>query len=181
MLGACTFAGPFAGGCQSSLDLGREALAVDGSPGSEADGGDGSDGGPGEASCSAACAKLGACGYLDDPDAAEECRTGCPALSSGLLDCVMDRSCAEVPECGAHLGGVADAGTSGDDDFEVKVCQSRCDSAKFFSCLDASEHAECRSRCATKPADVRDTYEACASSAGSRCPDHRDCYAQFGK
>jgi hypothetical protein len=161
--------------CDSTLNLsggeaGADATAPDATAG-------------GDATCPGVCDKFIACGY---GEAAKRslCVSDClKQASQPLLDCVARSACSEIQSaCSSLLPEVGiptfDSSVE-DNDFEIRDCQSGCDSVHFFDCLTASQYATCRDLCATAPASKRNTFRGCASGAGSNCTKAQDCFGVF--
>lgn len=106
--------------------------------------------------CAGSCNEFVAAGCLP----AVDCIAVCSSLSSaeqGFVEyCVARRDgCNLPPECANELPGADDPAAE---------CESACDSLKFFDCIDAATHAECRSACAGAGDPERDSFVACVDN-----------------
>lgn len=101
----------------------------------------------------------------DDPvDCAILCGALSPADKAFIVYCESERNgCVFPDECVDEI----DSGGS-----EGSECLEACDSMRFFECLSAEQHADCRSLCETVDDSARDTFVGCASAV---CDDS-SCY-----
>lgn len=135
-------------------------------------------------SCGTACQKLVTCSLIKVGDK-DKCVDVCEKQAYQYqIDCVNSNDCDAIPKaCGASTGGstgTSSGGTSsGGTDPGVFQCQSACDGALFFKCIDASQQAKCRDACTTAAATKRDSYTSCANQAGGDCAQQGDCYSQL--
>jgi hypothetical protein len=171
--------------CETRLDLGHNASADAGT----ARGDDDDDSAPPAttpdasapaSTCSDVCSRVIACGILEESNRGE-CLGRCAGGSTATdRACIMHTSCAAMTAtCGIPTDGTPDPDPDpGQDDFDIQVCQDACDSAHFQSCLDATEHADCRTLCSTAAATSRNTFSACIHG-GTECTAQADCYAAF--
>ncbi|AKU99948.1 hypothetical protein AKJ09_06612 [Labilithrix luteola] len=130
-----------------------------------------------DSSCAAICQKLLACGYTD-ASAMTKCNAECAVTPRSFLDCIAASTCQTLLACGPSFPVFAppDSGSSG----SSATCKYACDDIKFFGCISAAEHANCRTLCDTKPEDVLQTFIQC-KEATSTCPERIDCYDEFAK
>jgi|GEM_PF-2634696 len=139
------------------------------------------------ATCTSACQKLVQCSYVrvgDEPACEAQCTKSAYQYQ---IDCVNNTSCDKLAStCGTPTGsttgggtGTDDAGGGGADDFEVLRCQSSCDTLSTFACINATDHAKCRSLCATATAGDRDSFRTCADGAAPDCTRATDCWTTF--
>jgi len=159
--------------CDSTLNLGDGA-----------DGGGG--GGPDSAppTCASTCDRLITTCRLFSTDQRSACIAECNQKGRPSdLACVAQTACGEIlRSCGDGSGGDGSANqpdTAVLTDFEIRNCQSACDTSQFFDCITASELSTCRGLCETAPASKRNAYQACASGKGGNCPSSRDCFNVF--
>jgi hypothetical protein len=135
--------------------------------------------------CDGICDRLIFTCSLFPIDRRAECMAECNREGSlAELTCVAQTACADIVKtCGDGRTLVDGSGPDGSviNDFEIKTCQSACDSSQFFGCIDAAQLSECRALCASAPAAKRNAYDACASGAGGDCPSSRDCFDLFTK
>lgn len=135
-------------------------------------------------SCGTACQKLVTCNFIKVGDK-DACVDACEKQAYQYqIDCVTSNDCSAIPKaCGASAGGSGgtSSGTSsgGTTDPGVFRCESACDGALFFKCIDASQQAKCREACTTVAATKRDAYASCANQAGGDCAQQGDCYSQL--
>lgn len=165
-------------GCNSAVDLGANTDAGVEAASSGGDAGDAAT----PATCEGVCAKLEACGYVA-ADKRDACLAECRQKGTTQeLECAAREPCDRIPSvCGNGPGADAGDAASPIDQFEIRNCQEGCDTAKFYSCIDAATQATCRDLCTTATAAKRNAYASCASGAGGRCPEQVDCYDQFTK
>ena len=125
------------------------------------------------ATCQTACKKLVSCSFIKVGDA-----SACEAEFQ--IDCVNGNTCGDIPKVCGNLesegggGGGAGTGDASAPDLGLVQCQSSCDSLHFFECIDASTLASCRAKCTTAKAS-RDTFVACARTAGPDCKRATPC------
>jgi hypothetical protein len=126
--------------------------------------GGGEGGQTGSATCVEACeAVVAECS--DEPaDCATLCGSLSPADQAFVVYCESERNGCEFPdECVDEIDSDGGEGVS---------CHDACDSMRFFDCLSAEQHADCRSLCKTVDVSTRDTFVGCASAV---CNDS-SCY-----
>lgn len=166
--------------CEHTLDVGHDLASDGASATNRANDGTSSEAGPTDASaadgsCAAICDKLLSCGYADAEDTTK-CNAQCAATPRSLLDCIAASTCQTLVTCPMSMFEAPETGSSGNS----APCKLACDDLKFFSCISAADHANCRGLCDTKPDDARDTFIQC-KEATSSCKDRVDCYDQFTK
>jgi len=155
--------------CDSTIDLGH------GAPGSV-----GSDGGGGTPTCEGVCQKLSFCGFVE-PGQGDACLGECRARGTPAeLACAQSAACSEIQSrCGSGQGAADaafDSFNEGLEAFEITQCQEGCNHLAFFDCVNASEHATCRSLCETVARSKRASFESCANNSGSDCSRGHNCF-----
>jgi hypothetical protein len=117
--------------------------------------------------CKASCDKLAIFGCIGGTDSGR-CQQLCDKADAGLQQRFI--SCANAGICkdDSCFKLLDPNGASAD----VSGCREACDDMKFFSCLSASEHTECRSTCAKASADAIETFKSCVTGV---CKD-TSCY-----
>jgi hypothetical protein len=136
----------------------------------------------GEPTCTEACGEFIAAGCVAPVDCAGLCGTLSAFEHSFVVYCVERREGCTLPEeCAEALpgegGDVEGEGSgSGVGTDPIDTCQSACDDMEFFSCIDATQHADCRALCTTASAADIDTFVACAIG----CSDDA-CYQVFAE
>lgn len=129
-----------------------DSLVQSSPPPSGEGGGEGGVEGSDPDACVSACQDYLADGCMEPVD----CSAACAALPaderSFLVYCESRRSGCELPsECAGEL-----------EPDPTAECRAACDSLQFFDCIDAEQHASCRSLCASVDEDARATFTACA-------------------
>jgi hypothetical protein len=159
-------------------------------------GGTATGGGASPSSCGTACDKLISCSLIRVGDKAG-CNTECQKSAYQYqIDCVNNTACASIASTcgnptgdgsggggttsgGTTSGGTTSGGIDAGNDFDIKVCQSACDTLNFFSCVSAADHSACRDLCATAASAKRSTFSSCVNGSGSDCTKGGACYATF--
>jgi hypothetical protein len=138
-------------------------------------------------SCSTACDKLISCSFIP-LGAKAECNTQCETKGYQYqIDCVNKNACGDIEsKCGGvpsgGEGGGSGTGTGtvpGPD--PVAECQEECDSINFFDCAPVEKHSECRAKCSSATATLRDDFVTCSSSSGVDCTKKAGCLDAFLK
>lgn len=147
--------------------------------------GGGTSGGTGAtaSSCATACDKLISCSFIP-LGAKAQCNSECSTKGYQYqIDCVNNNACDKIQSaCGGGGSTITvDPGDAGADDFDVRRCQSECDSINFFKCAPVESHAACRAKCTTAAANVRDDFTSCSSSSGGDCDRKGACLDTFLK
>ncbi|NOU29139.1 MAG: hypothetical protein HOO96_14650 [Polyangiaceae bacterium] len=167
-----------AASCSHTVDVGSNVGADASAAEAGGTASDAEAGAPGEAgtavtqaACARACEKVASCGFLEARNRAA-CESECVKRAYPFqLDCVNAIACADLERvCGGSFGSGSDGGTSP----SVDACQTGCDQLHFFSCIDASTLAACRTKCTTATA-TRDTFSACTRTAGGDCARGTAC------
>jgi len=150
------------GACDTHLNLGVSEGGLDFGP----------------PSCAATCDKAIACGYGETRER-PSCLVECARLATpDDLACVANASCEDIVRVCARDGGLGGV-DAGPDPVDVAQCQQACDSAQFFDCLDADQHASCRALCSSTTAARAETFGACVFGKGSSCTGLRACWDTF--
>ena len=160
--------------CDSTLNLGNAGdAAVDAGPDTAA-----------QLTCVDTCARLIYTCHLLEPAKTDPCLSDCKrALGVLDLQCIQYTPCASIPTscnpAGAQEGGVPGLDASITDEFNIRVCQSACDSAAADNCISPADLTVCRNRCATAAASRRENYTACSNSSHADCAKHQGCLEIF--
>lgn len=177
---ACLVAAAIVAGsaaCSSTLNLG--------SPG---DGGDPNAFDSAPPTCGSTCERIISTCHLVSSDKLFTCLAECKAQGRAVdLQCVANTPCGQIATtCGNGTIGEEDGSTFGPDPnvidpYEIMICQNACDTALGSDCLNVSEHAACRTQCATASSDKRNSYASCQESSFGNCPKSHDCFTLFVK
>lgn len=146
-------------------------------------------GGASTSSCSTACEKLISCSFIP-LGAKAECNSRCSTEGYQYqIDCVNKNACSDietkcggVPTGGESSGGggeIGGGGIPGPD--PVAECKEECDDINFFDCAPVEKHSQCRAKCSSATATVRDDFVSCASSSGVDCEKKAGCLDAFLK
>jgi hypothetical protein len=162
-----------AAACDSTLNLGDAAdAALDAGPDTAA-----------PLTCVDTCSRLIYTCHFLDASKTDQCLSECKGAGAALdLQCVQYTPCAAIPStCGGPQGdgGVPGFDASILDEFDIRVCQSACDSANRPGCISAADLTVCRDRCVSAPGSRRKSYSACSENAASDCVKHQACFELF--
>lgn len=153
-------------------------------------------------SCSLACDKAIQCSFLP-LGAKAACAQECAVKAYQYqIDCVLNNACEQIRNICGDLdldievggggetgggetgggetgGGETGGGGGGESEGSVLSCQAACDKLNVFQCVDASEHRECRDRCASAEENERESFRACSFTGGTECERLQDCFEVF--
>jgi hypothetical protein len=136
----------------------------------------------GSLTCESACDRLITTCNLLAVDQRSACVAQCRATGDmSNIECVTRTACPDISTACARRTDAAQSGVDAAilEDLEIRTCQSSCDSSHFYDCITDSELSACAALCASAPAEKRNTYQWCASSAGGSCTQSRSCFEVF--